>query len=385
MDRAGLIALVEDCGCAEAQDGFYFLCDPKWGASERAMVDRLKAQTPTAGDPRHGWLCIATGGSSGAIKFARHDEETVTAAARGFGAHFDLKRVDAVDVLPPYHVSGFMARVRCAETGGVHVPWDWRRLEAGESPELVAGRDWVISLVPTQLQRLLALPEAVAWLRQFALIFLGGGPIWRELSDQAAAEGLRISLSYGMTETAAMIAALQPDEFLAGARSAGRVLPHARVSVGDDGVISVGGASLFRGYFPDGRKAEDFETADVGRLDEHGHLHVLGRRDTVIITGGEKVLPTEVEAALRATGQFADVGVIGLVDPQWGEEVVACYPADERRPDLAAVRACLAGALAPFKRPKRYVALAEWPRNAQGKLNRARLAELVRSASARSG
>ncbi len=379
MDRAGLTALIRGTGCAEVHGGFYFLCDSKWGEAEREAIRRLTAgiEHETL-DSAEGWLCIPTGGTSGTIRFARHDEHTLTAAARGFCEHFGLTRVNAVDVLPPFHVSGLMARVRSADTGGERIAWEWPRLETGDAPAIAAGRDWVISLVPTQLQRLLASGEASAWLRRFAVVFLGGGPIWPALADQAARAGLRVSLCYGMTETAAMIAALRPDDFLAGMRSVGTVLPHGTLTLAADGTIAVGGASLFRGYFPDWRQGRELMTADIGRIDEHGHLHVLGRRDTVIITGGEKVSPAEVEAALRATGQFSDVGVIGLADPEWGEAVIACYPAAEHAPDLGAVRTHLERSLASFKRPKRFVAVRDWPRNDQGKLNRVRLAELAR-------
>jgi O-succinylbenzoic acid--CoA ligase len=112
-------------------------------------------------------------------------------------------------------------------------------------------------------------------------------------------------------------------------------------------------------------------TEDLGRIDERGHLHVLGRRDAVIITGGKKVQPLEVEAALRASGEFDDVAVLGLPDGEWGEAVVACYPSGARAPDL--IRAV--GELATYQRPKRFVAIAaaDWPRNTQGKVNRAEL------------
>lgn len=378
MERVELIDLLRATGCAEEYGGYVFLHDPKWGPAERTEVQRRKSSIVNRpSSTATGWLCIPTGGTSGAIRFARHDERTLTAAARGFAAHFGIQKTNAVDVLPPYHVSGLMARVRCAESGGRHVPWNWKRLEVGDVPELDAG-EWVISLVPTQLQRLLASTEATAWLRRFAIVFIGGGPAWPELADAAAQAGLRLALSYGMTETAAMVAALRPDEFLAGARSCGAVMPHARIELDADGVIGVGGASLFRGYFPDDRTGELFQTADLGRIDERGHLHVLGRRDAVIITGGKKVAPAEVEAALRATGQFADVAVIGVPDAEWGEAVVACYPAGDPAPDLGVAQAALAASLPAFKRPKRYVPIANWPRNAQGKLNRAALAEQAR-------
>lgn len=379
MTRAELLTLVRATGCTLEHGEFVFLCDPRWSEEERVRT-RTLAETmaqrarSAATDAGRGWLCVPTGGSSGVLRFARHDEHTVSAAVEGFVAHFGLRRVNAVDVLPPFHVSGLMARVRCAASGGVHVPWDWKRLEQGERPLLPGERgEWVISLVPTQLQRLLASADAVAWLRNFAVIFVGGGPVWAALTDAAAEARLRVVLSYGMTETAAMVAAQTPEEFLAGDRSSGPAMPHARLEVTSDGVIRIAGASVCRGYAPALDESGQFETSDVGELDTEGRLRVLGRRDAVIITGGEKVQPAEVEAALRATGEFDDVAVIGLADGEWGEIVVACYPAAARQPDLEQVRVVVAGTLAGFKRPKVYREIARWPRSEHGKLDRAAL------------
>ena len=380
MDRAELRTLLHATGCAEQHGGFVFLCDPSWSAAQRAQADLIQAKLANAkATIERGWLCVQTGGSSGGMKFARHDEQTLAAAVRGFCAHFGLAQVNAIGVLPPHHVSGLMARVRCAATGGEHVACDWKRLEAGERPAVPRGRgDWVISLVPTQLQRLLGSPEAVAWLRAFTLIFLGGGPTWPELADAAARAKLPVSLSYGMTETAAMVAALRPPEFLGGDRSCGAPMPHAQVTIGPDDTIVVRGESVFRGYFPEETDAREFATDDLGRFDERGHLHVLGRRDAVIITGGKKVQPADVEAALRASGEFDDVAVVGVPDATWGEAVVACYPERPRAPDLARAVANLAA----HQRPKRFlaVAAADWPRNPQGKVNRAALRERARRA-----
>jgi O-succinylbenzoic acid--CoA ligase len=107
---------------------------------------------------------------------------------------------------------------------------------------------------------------------------------------------------------------------------------------------------------------------------------VLGRRDAAIISGGEKVQPAEVEAALRATGEFSDVAVIGVPDAEWGARVVACYPASPQEPRLERVRASLREKLAGYKLPKDYVAVRDWPRRAQGKINRAALAEAAAKA-----
>ena len=366
MERAELRALVLATGCAVERGEAVFLRDPNWKTDQISMF-----QVPTA-KVEGGWLCVPTGGTSGGVKFARHDERTLTAAVRGFCEHFGLAQVNAVDVLPAHHVSGLMARVRCAATGGEHVAWDWKRLEAGETPTVVGG-DWVLSLVPTQLQRLLGSRRAVSWLREFEIIFLGGGPVWPELAEAAARAQLRVALSYGMTETAAMVAAQRPEEFQAGERSCGSALPHAQVSVDAEGAVRVAGESVFHGYWPEWREERQFQTEDLGRIDEHGHLHILGRRDAVIITGGKKVQPAEVEAALRASGEFADVAVVGVPDAEWGEAVVACYPAGGAPPDVKRAVTHLVA----HQRPKRFVAVAEWPRNAQGKLNRAALAAVA--------
>jgi O-succinylbenzoic acid--CoA ligase len=243
-------------------------------------------------------------------------------------------------------------------------------------PALPEGGEWFLSLVPTQLQRLLLQPAAVARLRRFRAIFLGGGPAWPELLETAATARLPLSLSYGMTETAAMITAQRPEEFLSGARSCGMVMPHAQVEISSEGAIRVGGDSLFRGYFPAWREPQPFATEDLGHFDAAGLLHINGRRDAVIITGGKKVTPAEVEAALRATGQFADVAVLGVPDAEWGQVIVACYPANQAAPDLPAIEGKLGRDLAAYKRPKRYLAVDPWPRNAQGKIDRMALAAL---------
>ena len=360
---------------AVAGRGPVFVTDPAWGAGQRAALDGLGGAGDEAGGGAsdRGWLMIPSGGTGGGVKFARHDGETIAAAVGGFCGLFGLARVNAVGVLPLHHVSGLMAWMRCALTGGIYRPWSWGDLQAGRRPELAAKETWVLSLVPTQLQRLLERPEALAWLRRFEIIFVGGGPVWPELVGAAARAELPLSLSYGMTETAAMVTALRPGEFRAGVRNSGSALPHAQVTVDVDGAVKVAGASVCRGYYPGWSEAREFRTEDLGVVDAAGRLTVLGRRDAIINTGGEKVRPEEVEQALRASGEFSDVAVVGVPDAEWGQAVVACYPAGGRVPDLGRAVAALAG---PMK-PKRFVAIADWPRNAQGKLNRAALRGLA--------
>jgi O-succinylbenzoic acid--CoA ligase len=357
--------------------GEIFLGNPGWGKAERGEVEKLlEGNRPES--EAEGWLMIPTGGTSGGVRFARHDSRTIGAAVRGFTGHFGLREVNAVGVLPLHHVSGLMAWMRCAMTNGSYVAADWREIAAGRRPELAEKSEgWLLSLVPTQLERMLHDRSALEWLRQFRIIFVGGAPAWSTLLEQAAAAGLPISPGYGLSETAAMVAALRPDEFLAGSRNCGTALSHARIDFNAEGVISVTGESVFRGYFPARSNNRTFETEDIGATDPVGRLQVLGRRDEVIITGGEKVHPVEVESVLRGTGEFPDLMVLGVPHPAWGQQVVVAYPAG-RQPDAERVGQVVARELAAYKHPKIYVPVPNWPRAAGGKLLRAEITTYVR-------
>jgi len=365
-----------------------FLGNPGWTDGERAAAESTaRLHLPdTAGQPRAaGRLMLATGGSTGALRFAIHTPETLVAAARAFRAHFSLGAANSLCLLPLHHISGFQQLVRALATDGRLLLGDWPALAAGDRPPLPAG-PWVLSLVPAQLQRLIADPEAIAWLRGFAAIFLGGAPASSALLDRARAAGLPLAPAYGATETAAQCAAQPPLEFAAGL-SGLRLFPGTTVRVLEPdtgeplpptqiGRLEIATAALFHGYWPALRPAGPWATDDLGFLDPAGRLHLVGRADTAINTGGEKVQPAEVETALRATGAFSEVIVLGLPDPRWGECVAAFFPVDDA-PDTAAITAALRPKLSPHKIPRRWIPVAAWPRNEQGKVNRAALRRLA--------
>src|SRR5690606_33090069 len=100
----------------------------------------------------------------------------------------------------------------------------------------------------------------------------------------------------------------------------------ARVSVGPDGRVTIEAASLFRGYWPGRRVEGPWSSGDLGAFDRDGSLRIHGRADALIISGGEKIDPAEVEAALRGSGRFSDIAVLGVPDAEWGARVVAFYP-----------------------------------------------------------
>ncbi len=279
-------------------------------------------------------ILIPTGGTGGRVRWAVHCWATVAAAARALADFLDVEDSVHVSILPVWHVSGLMPAVRALETGGTLWLDDWKKVEGGRPPGTPPERA-IISLVPTQLQRLLERREVVNWLKKVRAILLGGAAPWPGLLERARELRLPVALAYGMTETAAVVAMQKPEDFLKGRSPAVRALPHARIWVGDArakplkvrkaGSIWVQADSLFAGYYPAARKSGAWATGDAGVIASPGQLRVLNRLDRVIITGGEKVDPVEVERQILATGLVKQVRVMGLPDAEWGERVVAVY------------------------------------------------------------
>jgi O-succinylbenzoic acid--CoA ligase len=188
-----------------------------------------------------------------------------------------------------------------------------------------------------------------------------------------------------MTETASQVATLLPQEFLAGQTGSGRALPHAHLRILDEmgnplppqqvGKIAIAAASLALAHGPT-PITPPLQTGDLGYMDVAGFLHVVGRETTLILTGGEKVLPQEIEAVILATGLVQDCAVLGVPDTTWGERVVAVVATPQPNPQLP-LRQALAIALSPYKIPKQWLVRPTLPRNAQGKLNRAALRQWV--------
>ena len=110
--------------------------------------------------------------------------------------------------------------------------------------------------------------------------------------------------------------------------------------------------------------------ARTGWLDEDGDLFVTGRVDDMIVTGGENVSPVEIESVLSLHPAVAEVAVAGLPDERWGQVVAAFVAADETATAEALDAHCRASALADFKRPRRYVFVAEIPKSPVGKIRR---------------
>jgi O-succinylbenzoic acid--CoA ligase len=347
-----------------------------WGAPSRKPVPKY------ASSLKPGWILIPTGGSSGNLKFAIHTWETLVASVQGFQAYFQVAQVNSCCVLPLYHVGGLMQFLRSFTTGGTLAVLPFKSLLNGELPDLALSQ-FFLSLVPTQLQRLLGANQA-GWLTQFSSVLLGGGPAWPDLLAQARGHKICLAPTYGMTETASQVATLKPADFLQGKSGVGQVLPHSEIRIGDHpndpcpagqtGTIWIRSTSLALGYMPEQSadlncQSGFYQTRDLGCLEADGYLQVVGRSDRTIITGGENVCPEEVEAAIRRTGLVGDVCVLGLPDADWGERVTAAYVPIRSQITPEDLQGAVSPLLSAYKRPKQWMAVASLPRNAQGKVN----------------
>ena len=222
----------------------------------------------------------------------------------------------------------------------------------------------LVSLVPTMLGRLL---EADAPLNGPRAILVGGGPVPPEMLGEALGRGATVVQTYGLTEACSQVTTLAPAEAERKLGSAGRPLltTHLRIS---DGEILVQGPTVAPGCTDsDGW----LHTGDLGRIDDEGFLYVEDRIDDMIVTGGENVIPAEVEKTLMAHPEVLDAGVVGREDPEWQQAVTAVVVLRDH--DAATpedLRRHCAETLASYKVPKRIEVASALPRTPSGKLLR---------------
>jgi o-succinylbenzoate---CoA ligase len=345
-----------------------FLGNPQWGSIEWGQVADLTTKVDR--QFHHNLIMIPTGGSSGKIKFAAHSWETLSASVWGFRDFYEVEEINSICTLPLYHVSGLMQLMRSLLTDGKLLIADFHHL-CEDTSGCDVPPNYFISLVPTQLQKLLDLDPQ--WLSQFKTILLGGAPPSLELLARARAARLPLALTYGMTETGSQISSLKPAEFLAGNNSCGRILPHAQIelrSIEADGIgsISIASKSLMLGYFPSLDLPKYFEPDDLGVIDDRGYLTIIGRTSGKIISGGENVYPIEVVNAIMATGLVDDVWVFGVPDRYWGQIVTAIYVPKDLDLSVGMLKESIAGKVSKYKIPKSWIKVDKISRNALGKV-----------------
>jgi O-succinylbenzoic acid--CoA ligase len=265
--------------------------------------------------------------------------------------------------MPLYHVAGLAIVMRSVIYGTGAVVHD------GFAVDSVADaleRDGVtlMSLVTTQLIRLL---EAGVDLSGPRAILVGGGPVALDVLEEAIGRGAAVVQTYGMTETASQVTTLAPQEARRKLGSAGRPLltTHLRIQGAEilvQGPVVAPGCADEDGWL---------HTGDLGRIDEDGFLYVEDRLGDVIVSGGENVLPAEVEEVLLRHPDVADAAAVGRADAEWQEAVEAVVVLHHGAAAGAAeLRQHCAESLAGYKVPKRFEFVSELPRTDSGKLLR---------------
>ncbi len=357
-------------------------------SAKPTSVHQMNHLRPVAGEPPQvvaalrdwlavmaepGPLVVETSGSTGTPKRVQLSRRavlaSVAASARRLGASGCW-----LLALPSAYVAGVQVIARSLVAG--HEPQVVEGLDfAGALDGLAGGRDAALftSLVPTQLHRLLESPEQVEALRELHTILLGGGPIDPALRSRAEAAGLRIVATYGASETAG------------GCVYDGVPLDGVAVAIGTDGRLRIGGPTVFDGYLDDPELTAQtlvdgwYVTSDVGRLDDDGRLHVLGRIDDVVISGGVNVALPVVAARLREHPDVEQVEVLGVPDEEWGTKVVAFVVAgtETRALRTDALRDWVAEAHPRAWAPRQVVMLAELPLLPNGKVDRTQLKGLT--------
>ena len=327
-------------------------------AAQRAIAVAALSAAPITGE--RPLAILFTSGTSGHARgvelSARAFLASADASARRIGWRPDDRWWLA---LPWAHVGGLSIVTRCLAA---------RRAIVLGSDVSTIERDRVTlaSLVPTQLARMIAAGSPPSHLRA---VLLGGAPTPAALLADARARAWPTLATYGLTETCSQIATQTTSD----EPGCGRPLDGIDVRI-RDGIIEVRGPTLFTRYLPytHVRAPDDWlRTNDLGRLDHAGNLHVSGRADDVIVTGGEKVMPEEIEAALLAEPAIHAACVFAVDDPIWGQVVAAALVSASRELDATIAR--VAARLAPHKRPRRYAVIDMLPTTANGKLSRARV------------
>jgi malonyl-CoA/methylmalonyl-CoA synthetase len=387
------------------------VCDPSKAEGIGAIAAKVGAKVMTLGADGKGSLTEAaakaepsfttvaradndlaailyTSGTTGRSKGAMLTHDNLASNSLSLVGYWRFTDKDVlIHALPIYHTHGLFVASNVtlfARASMIFLP--------KFDPELIIklmARATVMMGVPTFYTRLLHSPALTRESAKHMRLFISGSaPLLadthREWSERT---GFAILERYGMTETNMNTSNPYDGERVPGA--VGQALPGVTVRVTDPdtrkelardtiGMIEVKGPNVFRGYWrmPEKTKAEFrddgfFITGDLGKIDDNGYVHILGRGKDLVISGGFNVYPKEIESEIDAMPGVIESAVIGVPHADFGEGVTAVVVCDKNaKVDEASVLHALDGRLAKFKMPKRVFVVDELPRNAMGKVQK---------------
>lgn len=387
QDEAAMTALCNRIGIARCAtlgtNGDGTLCE---GLDAEATGDFMDAET----GPDDLAAILYTSGTTGRSKGAMLTNANLVSNCLTLRDYWRFTSQDVLlHALPIFHTHGlFVATntILAARASMIFLP----RLDVPLMLDLMP-RATTMMGVPTFYTRLLDDPRFTRELAAHMRLFVSGSaPLSADVHREFSARcGHAILERYGMTETNMITSNPFDGDRIPG--SVGYPLPGVAVRIADPetgaelaqgeiGGIEVKGPNVFVGYWqmpektmqefrPDGY----FITGDLGRIDENGYVHIVGRSKDLIISGGFNVYPAEIEALLDEMAAIAESAVIAVPHRDFGEAVVAVVKARDASLTEDAVIAAMAGKLARFKQPKRVFFVDELPRNTMGKIQKAEL------------
>ncbi len=301
---------------------------------------------------------LSTSGSSGEPKWVQHRYANHYFSALGSNENIRLQPGDRWLLnLPLYHVSGLSIIFR-AMLAGAAVAIAPREQTLSHTIRQFGITH--LSLVHTQLKRLLEEDPEEVVIRNLRAVLVGGSAIPAGMIKRAHAAGLPLFTTYGSTEMASQVTTTRPGDSLDRLLTSGCPLPHREVRVADDGEILVRGRIRFDGYRRRGALLKPFDsggwfhTGDIGEIDSLGYLSVHGRKDRMFISGGENVYPEDIERALLELDEIVLAVVVPINDEEWGRRPAAAIGFTDSPLNENELRATLAGKLPGYLIPDEF-------------------------------
>lgn len=319
---------------------------------------------------------LLTSGTSGQPKVVGLTVGNLLASARASRERLGLEPSDRwFASLSPAHVGGLALITRAAALGSALV------LRGGFTVETflkLAGEGAIThaSLVPTMLHQALEALGGRPAPASLRCVLLGGAPVPEALLERALAAGFPLALTYGLSEASSQVATAPPDLVRRKPGTVGPPLPGFEVALTVHGELLVRSPTMAPAWVRDDGW---LPTGDLARLDQDGHLWIVGRASDRIISGGVNVDPAEVEAVLTGHRGIREAAVVGLPDPVWGEKAAAAVvPVAGRRPSAEDLDEWVRAVLSGPRRPRAWRFVETLPRNANGKVDRERVRALFR-------
>jgi o-succinylbenzoate---CoA ligase len=330
-------------------------------------------------------LLIATSGSSGGPRITRHSGHSLRASVVASQACTGLTHRDLwLNCLPMHHIGGFAILLRCLHAGAamlIEEDFDATHIFAQLQQQAVTH----LSLVPAMLAKLLDAQAGASLPASLRCVLVGGGPLSAALAHRALARGWPISITWGMSETASHIALCRVQaDWTPGL--VGRPVAGCTLAIVDDqgqpvsgpGRIRIAGPMLMQGYCgtnaDTGMEDGHFTSTDIGYLDGQGKLHLCGRADTRLNSGGYKIDPEAVESLMQPCPGIEQVAVTAVGDDTWGDLLLALFTGPAT---VEAVAQWCRTHLDSRYRPRRIFRVDGLPVTSLGKPDRPALARLA--------